>query len=179
MNSEERYKYYNFIVNVLILTYSFALICLSIYQGHSENTQFPEFLQLIVTVGVFTLSAIAFGANFHGKAAHYRECYLRLGKLYNSDKDEKTLQSIYDEILQSYQNHRRRDYQKVIISAKVERGQELRDSDDKAIVLSKWVYFRYYLASLRNMVGIIICFMPPVLIIIFIAADYLNLLNGS
>lgn len=179
INAENRYKHYNFIVNALIIAYSFALICLSIYKGYTEQANFPDFLQLILSVGVFTLSSITFGANYHGKAADFRECYLRLGVLGRSNDNEKDITNSYNEILQSYQNHSGDDYLKIIIDSKLLYKTELTRTNGEPITLSRLIYAKYFAKKFFYYLGILLAFMPPILIVLFIAADYVWATNGG
>lgn len=136
MNSEVRLKRYDLYANILIIIYSFTLICVSISRsidGESAGNNLNDFQQVILSVGVFTLSVIIYFADFRGKAASFRECYLRLDKLKDTETSETKLIQGYHEILHGYPNHDDIDYSKLIIGNPMDTGHKIKDANDSPI----------------------------------------------
>lgn len=165
MNSEKRLQRYNSYLNFLIVYYAFFLICLSVYRLSEVSLGVAASAELVLSIGVFSLSVFTFASNFNGRAAKYRECYLRLGKLSASQKTNQEIEDEYHEILAGYENHEERDYLRLVIDRKLLRKKEITGSSGETITLSNWGYVKYALSYLGlNFVAIILLLIPLILI---------------
>lgn len=154
MNSEQRLKVYHYYSNFLIIYYAFLLICVNIVVLDFESFEDFEFngaIELILSVGVFSLSIFTFASDFSGRAARYRECYLRLGQLTEQGLTPEDLKKSYDAVLLGYENHSPRDYEKIIIDNKIRRGKVITSSSGDDISFSKGAIASYYLRYFLRM----------------------------
>lgn len=133
MNSEVRLKRYDSYANTLIILYSFTLICISISRLIDDNAYIDNLNQVILSLGVFSLSIMIYYADFRGKAAAFRECYLRLDRISDTEKNEEELIKGYHEILLSYPNHDDMDFYKLVIGNPLDKGNEISDSNGQTI----------------------------------------------
>lgn len=133
MNSEIRLKRYDLYANILIISYSFTLICISIARSISPDGNLEDFPIVVLSLGVFTLSVIIYFADFRGKAAMFRECYLRLDKLNDTESSEEKLSESYHEILHGYPNHKDVDYYKLVVGNPMDKGHKINDANGSPI----------------------------------------------
>lgn len=175
INSEIRFQRYNTVLNWLVISYSFALISVSIFSSSAEETIVSNHLQLILSIAIFTLSCVLFGANFNGRALEHRECYLRLGKLQDSPKTDVEKCEDYHELLAGYQNHRYRDYLKFVIDQKNDKKVAVKNSKGEEITLTKFANFKYFAVSFFYYLGVAILFLPPILVVLkIISTEFLK-----
>lgn len=161
MKSEQRLHKYNKYLNFLIVYYAFFLICLSVFRLGNSSFGVNASAELVLSVGVFSLSIFAFASDFGGGASKYRECYLRLGKLLASTKSDEDIRKEYNEILAGYENHKEADYTRLVIERKLIRKQSLKGSSGKEVEMSWLGYTKYFATALAlHFIAILPLFVP-------------------
>lgn len=161
MNSEIRLKRYDLYANILIISYSFTLICISIANSISPNDNLEDIPLVVLSLGVFTLSIIVYFSDFRGKAATFRECYLRLDKLNDTEKSEETLTKLYHEILHGYPNHADVDFYKLVIGNPLDKGHKINDAKGSPITPTIRKRIQYLLQAISvHIFFVVLLFFP-------------------
>jgi hypothetical protein len=90
---------------------TFTLILFSIFFD-SYKVIIPNLdkINISLSVASFSLSLILYGFKFDERANLFRECYLKLQDLYNSNKSEDEESVRYADILGQYPNHSEYDF---------------------------------------------------------------------
>jgi len=106
------------LLHILVSWYSFCLIVVSLIDA-TDNYQitYANILITSLSVGIFGLSLFIYGEKYFEKASQFRECYLKLQKLYNSGHDQNKMMSDYAEILDQYENQRDDDFDYMVFDA--------------------------------------------------------------
>lgn len=120
-------------VSYLAVTYySVFTIVLSIFESYYSRP-YPalEQINLSSSFVVLVASLVAAGFRLEAKAASYRECYLKLQRLYDEKlpDDEKKLK--YRDILFDFPNHSDRDYRDLLVNHILLEGKELTNGGKK------------------------------------------------
>jgi capsule polysaccharide modification protein KpsS len=114
-------------VSYLAVTYySLFTVMLSIFANYYK-APYPALDQINLAASVIVLvaSLVAAGFRLEARAASFRECYLKLQRLYDEAlaDDEKKLK--YRDILMDFSNHSPHDYKDLIVNHTVLEGKSL------------------------------------------------------
>ena len=118
ITSEARIRLTATLLNILVSWYSFCLIVISLIDvTENYHIAYANILIISLSVGIFGLSLFIYGEKYFERASQFRECYLKLQKLYNSDLDQGKMMSGYADILAQYENQSDNDYDYMVFDA--------------------------------------------------------------
>lgn len=103
-----------------------------------------QYMQIALSVALFTASLISYGFKLGETAQEFRECYLSLDELYNSNISENSKITKYAEILKRYPNHTNYDYIAMIKEAE-SIGKIISDSSGNKISITKFSRFTFFM----------------------------------
>jgi hypothetical protein len=149
----------------LIPWYSFLVIALSISQGFGYYSGSGASLFIAVSsVGIFGLSLYINGHELWQRAEGYKDCYLKLTRIYESNASDDEKMNEYNSVLKIYENQTDSDYDEMLFDAYL-RGQKLMNSRGTIIltysVCAKVVFskiFRYFIRVLLFLAPILLGF---------------------
>jgi hypothetical protein len=161
MNSERRLSRFAVLAHLAITWYSFLLIVMSVFQLQIERaagTDIASFA-IVLSVLLFGLSLIFYGFRFEEKASQFRECYLSLQKLYQSDGSSAEKLREYHRTLDRYPNHSERDYDRLVFDS-WRRGTEIYNTDGR-IEPTLGLIVKSYMQILAEWLLIFVTFVWP------------------
>lgn len=138
--AESRMLQLAFWSQVLIAWYSIAIIIVSLadistfYKVNDGGVATTSLSVLVLTASVFVYSQ-----RFELRAASFRECYLKLRELYDSNDQPEAILRRYHDLLSSFENHSNFDYDSVLLEYRI-RGKQIRDSNDE-IKFQGWAFW--------------------------------------
>lgn len=118
--SERRLERLHLITKVIMIYYSFILVCLSILNLKKSNKTYEEII-VITSLAILITSIFLSSQRFKERALYFKNCYLQLDQLYHKicqaeknnliteDKLEQYLTE-YREILETGENHSSYDF---------------------------------------------------------------------
>ena len=147
INAERRLKGYGILAHLAITWYSFLLIVLGILQSRIDAASGADAgpLAIILSVLVFGLSLLFYGFRFEERAGQFRECYLKLQRLWQDEGAALEKLEAYSGILDHYPNHEQRDFDKVIFEG-WQRGNQIYNSTGPIQVTRSLIVRGYTLA---------------------------------
>ncbi|NEJ82435.1 SLATT domain-containing protein [Rhizobium leguminosarum] len=128
-------------ISYLAVTYySVFSVILSIFESF-YSVPYPELgkLNLASSVVVLVASLAAGGFRMEARAASFRECYLKLQKLYDEDLPDQDKKLRYRDILLDFPNHSNHDYTDLLVNHMVLEGKELTNHGKPL----KWTWFQF------------------------------------
>lgn len=114
---------------VLVAWYSIAIIVVSladistVYKVTDGGVATTSLSILVLTASVFFYSQ-----RFEIRAAGFRECYLKLRELYDSDESPEIVLKKYHDVLNAFENHSNFDYDSVLLASRVSK-KKLQDAN--------------------------------------------------
>lgn len=129
-------------ISYLAITYySVFSVILSIFESF-YSVSYPELgkLNLASSVVVLVASLVAAGFRLEARAASFRECYLKLQKLYDEDLPDRDKKLRYRDILLDVPNHSNHDYTDLLVNHMVLEGKELTNHGKPL----KWTWFQFF-----------------------------------
>ena len=146
MLSEMRYRSYGLASHILLAYYASWLILFSLFSDNS-SPQVPAYNKLVIafSVVILALSLVLYGFKFAEVADKFRECYLRLQRLYSASYDPKQFAENYHEILLAYPNHASRDYHDFIVQQANLKDTPVSAANGSAIYPSRYMVATYWL----------------------------------
>ncbi len=128
-------------ISYLAVTYySVFSVIISIFESF-YSIQYTELgkLNLASSVVVLVASLVAGGFRLEARASSFRECYLKLQKLYDEDLPDNEKKLRYRDILFDFPNHSNHDYTDLLVNHMVLEGKKLTNN---GIVL-EWTLFQF------------------------------------
>jgi hypothetical protein len=119
----------------------------AVVRSSFDANVFLDTYSAVIATFVFAFSIISFGFKFGETAASFRECYLRLQKLYESSEGEAKLSAEYHEILGGYGNHAERDYESFVLSRTLFDNKSIWDRRGNAIDWNPWMLAKWILRT--------------------------------
>ncbi|ACE92249.1 hypothetical protein RHECIAT_CH0003301 [Rhizobium etli CIAT 652] len=129
-------------ISYLAVTYySVFSVILSIFESFYRGP-YPELskLNLASSVVVLVASLVAAGFRMEARAASFRECYLKLQKLYDDDLPVQDKKLRYRDILLDFPNHSNHDYTDLLVNHMLLEGKELTNHGKRL----KWTWFQFF-----------------------------------
>ena len=142
MGSEARLRRQATLWNLLIVWYTVALSCLSVYQLVAEPNSNRNVVSTIMAIIVMSLSIFIPTLGFERKADQFRACYLRLQRLSDTVNDPATLCVQYHEILENFPNHPTHDWIALLVSSKMQ-GTPIENNGTEIPVTNCMIIKRY------------------------------------
>ncbi|RJF79327.1 SLATT domain-containing protein [Azospirillum cavernae] len=172
MISERRYLSYESTAHLLMNTFSGILLLTSIYPDEiGRSVPGLSKINVAFSLLIFGSSLLVYGFKFGETAAKHRECYLKLQRLLDSNKDDEDNFEKYHDILENYPNQSDRDYYDFVFERYRKRKEPiLRPGTDVEIVPSFWVCASYLC---RKFLFFIFCRAMPVIFIVAIISTLL------
>jgi hypothetical protein len=162
MTTEARLRRTGFIAYVLLSWYSFALIAFS-FLDLSNRFRVNNFslISAIVSVGTFAISLFVYGERYTERADQFKNCYLKLQRLYESDIPATEKMARYSEILEIFDNQTDDDYDDMLFNALL-RNQNLYNAKGE-VKISCTSFAFVALRRVVNIVVILALFSIPIL----------------
>lgn len=162
MLAEARLRNYGTLSHLATLWASLNLILYSIFSDVLE-TYIPIFDKFIVCLSiiVFSLSIGNYVFRFFERAQSYRDCYLRLQKLFDCELPRKELAELYHNILSQFANHADRDYDDLIVRTVSLKKQTVLSSEGKPIIPTRFTTFMFFVRHTTYYVFYICVFLLP------------------
>lgn len=136
MIAEKRYRLYEIVSHISLSWLSLSVITWSIVHRSQPPGTLLDTYTAVLSVFVFAISIVIFGFRFGETAALCRECYLRLQKLHASSLSLQDITNQYHEILGAYENHDKKDFERLIMERTLWGSRDLWSSDGKKITWS-------------------------------------------
>ena len=128
MTTEARLKYKAQLSNVFLTWYSFALIVFSLLDLSKRFTIINfSMISAVVSIAIFAMTLFLYGQRYTERAGQFRECYLKLQALYESEIATASKMKKYSDILALYENQSDRDFDEMVFDSWW-RGQTLRNA---------------------------------------------------
>lgn len=167
IKSESRLRWNAKILNLVIIWYSFVTILLSIADiAKFIEIEFFSTLSVSYSIGILIFSLIMNSEKYQERAERFRECYLKLHRLYK-DKSISIEERVaeYHKLLDNYENHSDYDYQTALVSAWWN-GKSLYNSEKE--LKAGWNHIAYvFLRNFMSVLKWIIIFFLPIIIFVF------------
>ena len=160
MLAEARLRRQGALWNLLIVWYSVALTCLSVYQLIAENDAQRNLAATILSILVLSLSIYIPTLGFEQKADQYRSCYLRLQRLLDSTSENDPIATKYHDILDHFPNHPTKDWLSLLVSS--ERDGNPIHSGGKVVPITGEMRISHYLRNFSVFTCWIAAFFVPV-----------------
>lgn len=141
MRSEARLRSNSTRLNILIFWFSTALTCLTVYQLTAPKSVNRDVISAVLAICVFGLSIFIPTFGLERQADKYRECYLKLQRLLETESDDVKITPLYHDILEAYPNHPSHDYVDFVVDSYL-RNQNLRSGGDP--VTPSWAMIAGY-----------------------------------
>ncbi|MGS1017006.1 SLATT domain-containing protein [Allosphingosinicella humi] len=133
MVAESRLKSVDTVSQILMAWYSVCIITLSVLDlSQSFRVRDVSVMTIILAVGLLAMSIFLPGRNFSVRAAGFRDCYLKLQKIYWSATTPEEKADAYGKTLPLFENHSQRDYEWVLFHSRVF-GKPLADSEGEVV----------------------------------------------
>ncbi|MGA7673961.1 MAG: SLATT domain-containing protein [Rhizomicrobium sp.] len=145
--AEKRYRKYNNISHLSLSWLSLAAITCAVTRCQLQTSTFVDTYTAVLSTFVFAFSIIVFGFRFGETAVLFRECYLRLQKLHDSNLDPEAMTSAYHEILGAYGNHDDWDYESLVIRKTYLEKEELHHKDGSKVIWTRPMLAKHFLLS--------------------------------
>jgi hypothetical protein len=147
MVAEKRYRTYDTVSSFLLSWLSLSVLAWAVVHTTTAANPFLDTYTALISVFVFAFSIITFGFRFGETSVLYRECYLRLQKSLDCEKDAEKLVCQYHEILGGYANHDDKDFDTLVIQRTLLTKREIRGGDGKNVAWTGAMLTRF---SVRN-----------------------------
>ncbi|WP_416409024.1 SLATT domain-containing protein [Agrobacterium rosae] len=137
----ERKALQNQNISYLAVTYySVFSVIISIFESF-YSIQYTELgkLNLASSVVVLVASLVAGGFRLEARASSFRECYLKLQKLYDEDLPDKEKKLRYRDVLFDFPNHSNHDYTDLLVNHMVLEGKKLVNNGTPL----QWTWFQF------------------------------------
>lgn len=128
-------------ISYLAVTYySVFSVIISIFESF-YSIQYTELgkLNLASAVVVLVASLVAGGFRLEARASSFRECYLKLQKLYDEDLPDNEKKLRYRDILFDFPNHSNHDYTDLLVNHMVLEGKKLTNNG----TVLEWTLFQF------------------------------------
>lgn len=128
-------------ISYLAVTYySVFSVIISIFESF-YSIQYTELgkLNLASSVVVLVASLVAGGFRLEARASSFRECYLKLQKLYDEDLPDNEKKLRYRDILFDFPNHSNHDYTDLLVNHMVLEGKKLTNNG----TVLEWTLFQF------------------------------------
>jgi len=161
MTTEARLRYQARASNGLISWYSFCAILISLLElAQKFEIPYANIVLTALSVGIFAVSLYIAGERYSERAEQFRNCYLALQRIYNSDAPVQEKMREYASTLEQYENQSDDDYDEMIFDA-VLRGQRLENSSGE-IVLTRSMAIKVLYVKIRRVAVLGVLFLAPV-----------------
>lgn len=163
MTTEARLRRTSRLSNILLAWYSVVLIALSLADltGQYQIYRF-SLISSAISVGTLALSLFLYGEKYNERADQFRDCYLKLQRIYqSSDTTDDKMKNYYD-VLDFYENQTSDDYDEMVFDAVI-RGQKLENSRGP-IEISKVTFALIALKKLLRLSLTLALFALPVIL---------------
>jgi len=170
IKAEKRLLNFEFYSQLILLWYSFFLICASIYELKKPSLNDDATISMIaLSVLVFAATLFISTRNFKERAMLVKQCYEQLSILLSKSKIEGCdfvgLESEYQNILSISENHKESDFNTAVVSEYYYSTKDKRDALNKkptciqiiSVVLNKTFYLAYILFLLSCPIIIYSC----------------------
>jgi hypothetical protein len=128
MTTEARLRKTALISHILLSWYSACLIILSVIDISGKYALANSgMISAGVSLVTFGLSLFIYGERYNERADQFKNCYLKLKHLYESNLKTDTKMQKYSEVLELYENQSDTDYDEMLFDACL-RGQKLKNS---------------------------------------------------
>jgi len=142
MVAEKRYRKYDYVFNLLLCWRSLTVATWATIRSSQPPSPMLDTYAAVISGLVFAFSIITFGFRFGETAASYRDCYLRLQKLHDSENDPAILNREYHEILAGCNNQGEQDFDDLVLSRTLFVKRHLRGKDGREITWTGWMLAR-------------------------------------
>lgn len=147
--------------------YSVFTVIISIFQVFYART-FPAIDQINLSASIVVLvaSLVASGFRLEARAASFRECYLKLQKLYDQDLPESEKKAYYRDLLLDFPNHTPRDYQDLLVNHILFEKKKLTNGDNE-LEYTKFMAASFFMRSTAYWIMMVILFGSPLIFLIW------------
>jgi hypothetical protein len=159
IQSEARLLRFERLSHVVLSYYSALMIAYSVLSIDSNDIN-KQYIQIIMSIAVFSASLISYGFKFGEQAREFRECYLSLNELYGNAITDQKKSERYADILSRYPNHVDHDFYTMIKKSRA-LGRVLKDSGGNDITIGGLESFKHGTKNVLFVVGIIGLFVFP------------------
>lgn len=163
MVAESRLKSTDAISQILVAWYSVCIIALSLLDlSQNYHVKDVSVMTAILSVGVLATSIFLPGRNFGIRAAGFRDCYLKLQKIYWSAETPEEKADTYAKTLPLFENHLQRDYEWVLFHSWVF-GTPLADAEGE-VVASNLIIAKCVARAILRLLIMFLLFASPLAI---------------
>lgn len=147
--------------------YSVFSVIISIFESF-YSIQYTELgkLNLASSVVVLVASLVAGGFRLEARASSFRECYLKLQKLYDEDLPDHEKKLRYRDVLFDFPNHSNHDYTDLLVNHMVLEGKKLVNNGTPL----EWTWFQFLSFFGRRVVYwlvVLVLFLVPVAFLVW------------
>lgn len=164
----ERKALRNQYVSYLAVTYySVFSVILSIFDSYFSGP-YPELgkLNLASSVVVLVASLVAGGFRLEARAASFRECYLKLQRLYDEDLPDQEKKLRYREVLLDFPNHSNHDYTDLLVNHILLEGKQL-TNHGRALDYTWFMLLSFFVRRILYWLMISALFLIPVAFLVW------------
>ncbi len=153
MTTESLLRRRAFFSNVMLAWYSFCMIVFSL-MDLSRQFLISNFsmISAVVSMAIFAMTLFIYGQRYSERADQFRECYLKLQRLYQSKMNIAAKMNKYSDILSLYENQSDHDFNEMQFSSWLRR-KELKDS--KGVLTISWPTIFLVTAKRIGRIGIL------------------------
>lgn len=118
-----------------------------------------------LSTAILTASIFLYGQRYEIRGAGFRECYLKLRELYDSNDDVAKVLKVYNDLLPSYENHSRSDYDQILFDAWFSK-KPLHDANGE-VAISRNVIISYVAKAIGRFVLFFVIMVIPIIIVFY------------
>lgn len=157
MRTEARLRRLSWFFKFLIFWSSTVLTCLTVYQLTAPKNADRDIISAAIAIFVFALSIFIPSLNLEKQAEKFRECYLRLQRLMDTEVCDKNFSSEYYNVLDVYPNHAKRDYTDFIVISALNKQYISRGGSEVSPTCFMWVsYFSRRICAFLALVAVVV-----------------------
>jgi hypothetical protein len=155
-------------ISYLAVTYySLFTVVISIFSSYYK-TPYPALDQITLASSVIVLvaSLVAAGFRLEARAAAFRECYLKLQRLYEQKLSDDEKAMAYRDVLMDFPNHSPRDYTDMILNHSIIEGKEL-SSNGKPLTYTWFMMLSWVLRTAFYYALTLVLFLAPIVFLLW------------
>ncbi|WP_454849565.1 SLATT domain-containing protein [Rhizobium binxianense] len=164
----ERKSLRNQNISFLAVTYySVFSVILSIFNDYYDKP-YPALneINLSASIVVLVASLVAAGFRLEARAGAFRECYLKLQRLYDEELSEAQKKMKYREIMLDFPNHSPRDYADLLVNHILLEEKEL-TSGGKTSMYTRFMAISFFTRNLLYWMMLAVLFLGPVIFLLW------------
>lgn len=159
MGSERRLRRLSFVLKITTIWYSTVLTCLTVYQLIAPKSIARDGISAALAIILLAFSIFIPSLDLDRQAEKFRECYLKLQRLLDTETDINSINISYHNILEAYPNHWPQDQVEFVVNSRM--SNQFISSSDRPILPTLWMYIEYISTKIAARMGFLILLLAP------------------